>query len=272
MTRKIEQIHEELEQGVRALASGEDWQRALDVAARFHSYSWHNVMLIVLQRPDATQVAGYRKWQEMGRQVRRGERGISILAPRFRVVEDEDTAERTRRLAGFIGVSVFDVSQTDGEPLASPAGFVQRLQGDAPARLWDALAAQVSAAGFRIERAAPQIPDANGLTDYLRRTVTVAPDLSPAQAAKTLAHELAHALLHDGDAGPRGRKEVEAESVAYVVCRSLGLDAASYSFGYVAGWSGGETKKVQETGSRVMETARRILDALGVEDAEKEAA
>jgi antirestriction protein ArdC len=264
-SQKIERIHEDLQRGVAQLSTEEDWRRALDVASRFHRYSWHNIMLILLQRDDATQVAGYRKWQEMGRQVRRGERGISILAPRFRVEEDEETSQKVRRLAGFIGVSVFDVSQTDGDPLPSVESFVHRLDGDAPQLLWDRLAEQVAAAGFTLERGEPSVHGANGVTDFLSRTVTVAPWFSQAQATKTLAHELAHVQMHEQGEGSRARREVEAESVAYIVCRALGLETADYSFGYVAGWSGGDVKVVQETGTRVMAVASQILDALAIE-------
>jgi antirestriction protein ArdC len=158
---------------------------------------------------------GYRAWQALGRQVRAGERGISILAPcTYKRTNDEDDAE-TRVLRGFRVAHVFDVSQTDGKPLPTPA--VTRLEGEAPSGLWEALSAQVEATGFTLERH-DIAGTANGTTDFGSRLVTVDAGLSPAQAAKTLAHELAHVLLHTGTEyalGCRGRAEVEAESVAY---------------------------------------------------------
>ncbi|HET9772655.1 MAG TPA: ImmA/IrrE family metallo-endopeptidase, partial [Acidimicrobiia bacterium] len=142
----------------------------------------------------------------------------------------------------------------------------QLLDGEAPAGLWDTLAGQVAAAGFTLTRS--EIANgANGVTNFALRTVTVAPHLSPAQAAKTLAHELAHVSMHTGTeyaAGCRGRAEIEAESVAYIVCSTAGLHSAGYSFGYVAHWAGGDMKAIKETADRVISTARRHLDAMGL--------
>ena len=121
-------------------------------------------------------------------------------------------------------------------------------------------------AGFGLRRAGID-SGANGTTNYATRTVTVADHLSPAQAAKTLAHELVHCLLHDGTEyalGCRGRAEVEAESVAYVVCQAAGLTTAAYTFGYVAGWSGGDVEAVKTTAERVVGCARQILDRTGL--------
>jgi len=147
-----------------------------------------------------------------------------------------------------------------------PPAAPQLLDGEAPAGLWEALASNVEAEGFTLVRA--EIPSrANGTTNFTSRTVTVADHLSPAQAAKTLAHELGHVLLYDGSeyaAGCRGRAEVEAESVAYIVCQAAGLTAAAYSFGYVAAWSGGDLKSVTATAERVTGCARTILERTGV--------
>jgi hypothetical protein len=136
----------------------------------------------------------------------------------------------------------------------------------APAGLWDALAAQVAAAGFTFSRA--QIPSgANGTTNFADRTVTIAAHLAPAQALKTLAHELGHCELQTGmeyAMGCRGRAEVEAESVAFIVCQAAGLATATYSFGYVAGWSGGDPKVVKATAERVVTAARNILQRSGL--------
>jgi DNA primase len=261
---RAEDLHAEIERGVAELVEGEDWRRWLEVAARFPRYSFRNTLLICLQCPEASAVMGYRAWRSLGRNVKAGERGIRILAPcLYKRRDDEDLHddEGSRVLRGFKAASVFDVSQTEGEPLPRPAG-VTLLDGEAPEGLWDALASQVLAEGLTLERA--EIPGtANGTTDFGARTVTVRASLSAAQAAKTLAHELAHVLLHSGTeyaTGCRGRAEVEAESVAYVVCQAGGLVTSGYSFGYVAHWSGGDTKVIQETAERVVTCARQILD------------
>jgi hypothetical protein len=189
---KLTQVHDRLLHQLEALVESQDWREFLTVASRFHRYSTNNVLLILSQRPDATRVAGYRTWERLGRQVRRGERGIAILAPcvrRARPVDDQEAAERpelVRILRGFRVAHVWDISQTDGEPL--PDIRPALLAGEAPEGLWDALAHQVTEAGFSLERG--DCGGANGRTDYLTRTVTVRADVEPAQAVKTLAHEL----------------------------------------------------------------------------------
>jgi hypothetical protein len=167
---------------------------------------------------------------------------------------------------GFRVVHVFDISQTDGPEMAEPLR-AQLLQGQAPEGLWDALADQIIDAGYSVERG--DCYGANGRTSFATRTVTVRPDVDDAQAAKTLCHELAHIEMHDGSeyaAGCRGRAEVEAESVAYLVCQHHGLASDDYSFAYVAGWTGGDVDTVRATAERVLATARRIIDRLGDTD------
>ncbi len=262
---KLAEVHEQLAQAVEALASGEDWRAMLATAARFHTYSPNNVLLILRQFPRATRVAGYRAWQGFGRQVRKGERGIAVLAPcTYKAKPDADDQregdEGRRVLRGFRVVHVFDVSQTDGEPL--PVLAAPLLEGDAPAALWDALAAQIQAAGFSIERG--DCGGANGRTDFVGRIVRVRADVEAAQASKTLAHELAHVLLDHGTVSCRGRAEVEAESVAFLVCAGAGMETNSYSFPYVTMWAGGDGEAVRATAARVITTARAILADAGL--------
>ena len=172
-------------------------------------------------------------------------------------------------MRAFKVAHVFDVSQTDGEALADVRPVL--LEGEAPARLWDALAAQVQGAGYDLARDDPDDPGANGATAHGARRVLVRPDLAPAQAAKTLAHELAHVLLGHGAAGApvvgRERAEVEAESVAFVVCAAAGLAAGAYSWPYVARWAGGDLAVVRGSAERVVRCARCVLDAIEAEPA-----
>ncbi len=262
----LERLHTE----VAALITSDDWQAWLRVAARFHRYSFNNLLLVYAQRPDATHVAGYRHWQSLGRQVRRGERGIFVLAPCTRRVTDTDdeTGETTDRtvVRGFRSVTVFDIAQTDGDPLPTPTAPTL-LDGTAPGDLLDRLTLEITAAGFTYERAPlpPMHAGANGITDHTIRTVTVRPDLPDAHAAKTTAHELAHVLLHGPDRAAgisRSQVEVEAESVAFIICTAAGLDPSGYSLPYVAAWSGGDVDRITVTATRVLTTARTILDRI----------
>lgn len=257
----LDRLHREVE----GIVSGEDWQRMLRLANQMHHYSFGNLLLIAAQRSDATMVAGYRKWQALGRQVRRGEKSIRILAPMVVRKRDEATDEDARAVVGFRGVGVFDVAQTDGEPLPEPV-VPTLLDGTAPDGAWDRLEAFLASLGFHVERGDCGGP--NGWTDFAGRTIRVRADVSDAQAFKTLAHEAAHAMMHGplGGFACRGRIEVEAESVAFVVAGSLGLPTDGYSFPYVAGWSDGDLKAIQATGQAVLKTAETILEAVRAED------
>jgi hypothetical protein len=290
MGSNIEDLQADIEAGVADLVAGEGWQRWLAVAAKFPRYSFRNQLLILAQRPDARVVMGYRAWQALGHQVRRGEASISIFAPCTyktktkqgnsgelevdapaddRADSDRDAeggpAKSRRVLRGFRVAHVFDIAQTDGDGVQPPER-PQLLDGEAPAGLWDRLATQIGKAGFTLIRS--EIANgANGVTNFDHRTVTVAPHLSPAQAAKTLAHELAHTAMHNGSeyvAGCRGQTEIEAESVAYIICQAAGLTTSQYSFGYVAHWAGGDPKAIRHTADRVVTTARAILDGTGL--------
>ena len=263
---RLKEAHERLVQAVESIVTGEDWQRMLKVASKFHKYSFNNQLLIFLQRPEATYVAGFRRWLEMKRFVRKGEKGIAILAPcRYkRTVEDEVGNEETVQvLRGFRVVHVFDVTQTDGEPLADlDAVKPQLLDGAAPDGLWDALVAQCAELGYGVVR--ERRGSANGYCEMLHKQIGVRPDVSDAQAVKTLIHELAHALLHDGPSMvSREIAEVEVESVAYIVGDALGLDTSGYSFNYVARWSNGDPGLFKQTAERVTSCAKRVLDAMG---------
>lgn len=267
---KLAEVHDRLIAAIDDLVSGDDWRRFLEASQRLHTYSPNNVLLILAQRPTASRAAGYRTWESLGYQVQRGEMGIAVLAPivtRRRPVDIDDELEHpgvARILRGFRVVYVFDIEQCDGPPW--PDVRPALLTSDAPAALWELLAAQVDAAGFSIERGA--CSGANGRTDFDAHSVRVCDDVAPAQAVKTLAHELAHVLLHDGTeyaTGCRGRAEIEAESVAFLVLTTAGVDAGSYSFPYVAAWSDGNTDRVADTADQVITCARQIIAGLGLD-------
>ncbi len=275
----VEQLHQQLAESIALLDEKDAWQRWLGMAAKLHRYSFNNVALTMLQMPEATMIAGYRAWQVMGHQVRRGEKAIKILGPVTRRVElvDRVTGEPirdaegrmqyVRKMVGVRPVSVFDASQVDPPVQTPPQPTL--LRGQAPPGLWDSLAGFVAAEGFRLTRG--DCGGANGLTDYTGREVRVRADVDDAQAVKSLIHELAHVLIRPEPGEPyvgacRGRREVEAESVAYVVAAAHQLDTSQYTFNYVAGWAAqastpehGIEAVVAETGARVIATADTIL-------------
>ena len=224
-----DELLERLASEVLELRRSDAWLRYLSAQARFHRYSPRNVMLISLQRPEASCVAGYRTWRSLDRQVRRGERAISILAPMLRRTEGEDSL----LLAGFRWVSVFDLAQTEGAPLPSPVSI---LDAEGPDGLLDSLLGAAEAIGFAVELA--ELPEGvNGECRWASSTI-VLKEANPAlQQAKTLAHELGHALLHRAEPD-RAKAEIEAEATAYVVLAALGADAGAYSAGYLASWLG----------------------------------
>jgi DNA primase len=269
MTRSLEDIHQQLHSAVEGIVGSEEWKAMLVVASRFHNYSVNNQLLIFAQRPDATRVVGYRAWQRLGRQVRKGEKGMAILAPcvyRQKVDDENDGEQRElRSLRGFRVAHVFDIAQTEGEPIEElDAVRPQLLEGEAPEGMWNALVAAAGQAGYEVVRDHKR--NENGYCDLARRVIAVRPDVTPTQDIKTLVHELAHALLHgDGVARSREIQEVEVESVAYVVCGAVGLDTGDYSFAYVARWSGGVAELITTTAERVIECAKQILNSLEIE-------
>ncbi|NLS80144.1 MAG: ImmA/IrrE family metallo-endopeptidase [Chloroflexi bacterium] len=253
-----------VKEGALELMRSDRWQEWLKVQARFRRYSFYNTMLILMQRPEATRVAGYRTWQSLGRQVRRGEQGIRILAPvPFRKVRDDG-----EEIGGiwFKTVCVFDVAQTDGAPLPE---VIQLLQGDDHLAHYARLLAVAQGQGYRLREV--ERMEANGATNR-DGAILIKAGLSPNQKVKTLAHELAHQALghpqeEDGD---RAVQELEAESVAYILSEQLGLDSSGYSFGYLAHWS--EDPQVladvlTASGTRIARCARALLDQLDGEGA-----
>jgi hypothetical protein len=289
---------------VEQLQTGEDWRRALATAARFHRYSFGNAMLIVAGHGEAYTaglvpdpvpdfVAGFRTWLALGRRVDRGQHGYPILRPATRNVREArdrdgqtralqrgeqpapgEVVESHQALVGWSTATVFARSQTSGADLALPPQ-PRLLPGDAPPGLWAGLARQVAAAGYALGDVpdATAIAGANGLTRFSTRTVLVRADMEPAARVKTLAHELGHVLLHgpavvSGETAAaevtQGVREVEAESVAFVVAAAHDLDTSAYSLPYVTSWAGGDDPAavVRSTAVRVTRAARSILDGL----------
>jgi len=265
-TSERDRLLDTLAEGVRTLTTSDRWRSHLELQGRFHRYSFNNTLLIGAQDPDATRVAGFAAWKRLGRSVRRGEHAIWILAPLVgRRVTDADGDER-RPVFGFRPVAVFDVAQTDGEDLPE---VCRTLQGDDPGSWFAALAARAARLGFGVERV--ELPGStNGDCSHAGHRIRVESRNAPAQQVKTLAHELAHALLHEQYAD-RAVAELEAESTAYVVCRSLGIDSGGYSFGYVASWAGGGLQAVAaiaSSGAAIQRAAAVILDGLDAPDAD----
>jgi antirestriction protein ArdC len=271
-TNQTTDVLERLRQGVTNLTNSDAWTQWLNVQRRFHSYSWGNCLLIALQRPDATRIAGYRRWLEMGRHVRKGEKGIAILAPivnRVKVENEQgEQQELGHMVSAFRPAYVFDVSQTEGEDLPE---VTHRLTGTDPDGAFQALIDVASSIGFNVEFS-DSLGEVNGDCNHDLHRIRVNDGIEDKQRIKTLAHEIGHALLHGPETrqadSTRGLIELEAESVAYVVCSELGLDSGQYSFGYVAGWAGGgesASKMISSSAQRINMTARRILTELGVE-------
>ena len=263
---QLKQITEQLEQGVAEIFTSEKYTEYLNTMAKFHNYSFNNTLLITMQKPEATLVAGYQAWQKkFNRQVKRGEKGIQIIAPApykekqeiektdpetGEIVIREDGQPETevveRVITKFRVTTVFDVSQTTGEPI--PEFEVSELEGDVLIYhdFMEALktVAPVPISFIEIDG------EAKGFYQIVDKYIAVQPGMSEAQTMKTAVHETAHAVLHDRDqmeaegvVKDQLTKEVEAESVAYVVCNHFGLDTSEYSFSYIASWSSGKNMK-----------------------------
>jgi hypothetical protein len=276
MARDYTELLESLSEGVAALTTSERWTQYLELQSRFPRYSPNNVLLILTQRPDATRVAGYRAWQALGHQVLAKESALRVFAPlRYRRTDAPDD-ELGQEIRGFKLVPVFDVSQTEGPELPD---IVSKLHGSAPEGVFAKLTDFAKEIGFRVERPWSLESGANGDTDHSAGLIRVAANNEDAQQAKTLAHEIGHALLHDPEVTStrdlaRGLKELEAESVAYVICQALGMETGDYSFGYVVGWTGGSeqaiqgikasTTRIQRAAAAVLKTFESEMPALNV--------
>lgn len=235
--------------------------RYLAMLARFHRYSYGNVLLIASQRPEATHVAGFHTWKKLGRFVKKGEKGILILAPitfrRSKVGGEEatDEAEDTEAVLRFRGVYVFDVGQTDGEPLPAPA----EVAGDPDACL-SRLRQAVTARGISLDY--DELPGgAEGMSRGGR--ISLRPGLAPAEEFSVLVHELAHEILHQGTEKRPTKvvRETEAEAVAFVVCHAIGLDTGTAASDYIQLYSG-NTAQLARSFDRIQRAAAEIIEGM----------
>lgn len=274
---RLATARQQLLDGVDKLMTADGWQQLITSRAWLRRYSLNNVIMILQQYPEATDVRPLSEWKQLGYgYMRKGTHKIKIWKPTFRTLSPEQTDngddatdgadERTdkTKLSGFMLVPVVDVSQLQGNPQATPVVPPQpiALSGDAPAGLWDGIAAQITAHGYSLER--EDCGDAYGQVVWADRTVTVRPDIEPAQAAKTLTHELAHVLCdHEARRADTTRsvREVEAESVACIVAAVYGLDTLAYSVPYVAGWAT-DRDTARQSAHCVLTVADTILSQL----------
>lgn len=260
---EVEMYTKRLEEGIQNIRSSAEYQEFLDYASRFHGYSLSNTMLIMMQCENASQVAGFAAWKKMGRYVKKGEKAIKIFAPLHHKVIEEDAngneVEYTR-LHGFRLVNVFDVSQTDGMPLPeNPLQF--SISEDEVEGLDSLVSAITSVASYPVEYSSISEKDVSGYCNHQAKKITISSDLKGVGKVNVLLHETAHSLLHAGSKLSSQEKEVEAESVAYIVSRYLGIDTSEASFGYVASWAASmNDDEYKERIKAILGVAHQIID------------
>lgn len=278
---KVKAFMAELESQVVALETDEGWQGYLDTMSKFHRYSFYNQMLIMIQSPDATRVAGYNKWVELGRQVRKGERGIAILAPRKANVIIKDSAgepildengkpRKEHRVVGFTSATVFDISQTDGPDLPDNR---MHLTEEPPEGLVDDLTSAIKAAGFTVEiNSEPKGTNLGFTTTDGSKRVVIQAGMSAGSTARTLAHELGHIAAghvdgnreyHTGIGGERGAMEVEADSISYALLRANGMspEVGRANASYVSGWGKKDAAAVKAAAGTVSKAVKELFTA-----------
>ena len=272
---KIKSALESIEHGLAAINTDKDWIRYLTFCSSFYNYSYNNIILIMMQRPNATFVAGYRAWQKMNRYVKQGEKGIGILCPCIRKVEafkepddknvyhDEEAEKEVKKvISGFKIGYVFDLSQTDGDDSMLPI-LVTGLAGNSEQEkaIYEALYSYVSSRYC--------VQEVNGISakgsyNIETQVITVRSDLQYQQKLKSLLHELSHAIdfsMNPDMSIPRNKRELIAESCAFVVCLRLGIDTSSYSFSYLKSWLK-DPKELGEIADCVQKISYKIISEL----------
>ncbi len=291
---RLKEITDQLEKGIGELFQSGQYAAYLATMAKFHNYSFGNIFLIMMQCPNASHVAGYNDWKrKFGRQVKRFEKGIKILAPcpyKQRIETPKLDTATQRPIIGADGqpemsvqevkktyykvVTVFDVQQTTGKPLPELAS---ELNGEV-AGFEKLLAKLIDISPMPVEFSEIK-GSAKGYCSYLEQRIVVKADMSQTQTLKTLVHEICHAKCHnpealaEADSKNRQTREVEAESVAYVVGQNLGIDTADYSFGYIAGWSANkELPELKASLAFIRSQAAEIIDSIKLKPPVKERA
>ncbi len=286
--QRVQELTDKLEQGLQDLFNSDSYRNYLTTMSKFHNYSFNNTLLIAMQKPDATLVAGYKAWQKnFERHVNKGEKAIRILAPApYKIKEERDKIDPVTQellldkdgnpqkeeveitIPAFRAVSVFDVAQTDGKPIPELAAKALLSDVEGYQDMIRAVEA-ISPVPIELEEIAG---DSKGYYDREAKRIAVQENMSESQTLKTMIHEVAHSKLHSKEVEhdeqmrkDRNTKEVEAESVAYTICQHFGVDTSDYSFGYIAGWSSGrDTKELRSS----MDTIRRMASELitGIEE------
>jgi antirestriction protein ArdC len=264
-------LMEQLEKGVEGILSSEKRKEYLLFQSKFHTYSFGNTLSILMQMPNASHVAGFDTWKkQFNRHVKKGEKGIAILAPVI-VKEEKENAEgkieKKSKLACFKVTYVYDISQTEGDPLPD-FQFAKRLEGES-----DLYARVLSICPFPVQKL-EDCGGANGYYSLTDQSIAILSSLSKAHKGRCLVHEIAHGLLHDpktqneedGEETVRpdcAVRELEAESISFLVASHFGLDSSDYAFGYIAGWAGNRAiKEIKKSGARIQKTAEKIIESI----------
>ena len=273
---QVADLTDRLNTAVTELAESARWEAMLHASARFHRYSFRNMVLLAMQAEergmDLTAVAGFTTWKQLGRSVRKGERGFAILAPVTRRPDEPSAASIDaaadaaadaggRVMVGVRVVHVFDIAQTDGAPLLEPQ---PRLTGADTTQLWASLTTLVEQAGYTIARNPGSDELGDGYTNATQRIVSVRPDLDPAHATAVLAHELGHIRADHATRRdiPRAQREIEAESIAHIILGAHGLDSTTSAVPYLASWSQNNPDLIAAAAETVHTTAAAILTDL----------
>lgn len=279
---KIRELLARIEEGTKAVFQGEEYKKYLRTISNFHHYSFRNSMLIFFSNPDATLVAGFNTWKKLNRTVKRGETGIQILAPAPKTIwvnervldpdgnpvldqNGKQVYEKHReKIPAYKPVFVFDVSQTIGEPLPE---FGPRMLTEDVANYDDLLSSLREISPLPISFEHIESGEVRGYCSFAEEKIVVQQGMPPAQSLKTAVHEIAHAFMHDPKSvdvkSNRQTKEVEAESVAFIVCSHLGLDTADYTFPYLAGWSGSqELYQLHASLDRIQHQANEMIQRI----------
>ena len=284
--QRVQELTDKLKQGLQDLFNSDSYRNYLSTMSKFHNYSFNNTLLIAMQKPDATLVAGYKALQKnFERHVNKGEKAIRILAPApYKIKEERDKIDPVTQellldkdvnpqkeeveitIPVFRAVSVFDVAQTDGKPI--PELAAKELLSDVEG-YQDMIRAveAISPVPIELEEIAG---DSKGYYDSEAKRIAVQENMSESQTLKTMIHEVAHSKLHSKEVEQdeqmrkdRNTKEVEAESVAYTVCQHFGIDTSDYSFGHIAGWSSGrDTKELRASMDTIRKTASELITGI----------